>query len=261
MYENNPDSWTSALVAVSGSVAAVKAPEIVARLLNAGVSVDLVLTESAYKLMQATYNNEKPWERLKALQVDRCVTPTMKPTLRIYRDADEWSAYNTVGDDPVLHIELAKRNKLLLIAPLCANTLAHAALGLCGNLVGSVLRAWYYDLEEAFAGPMAERYGQHALNRPVLVAPAMNTFMWHQNITKQHMATLESRGVHVALGLVVQRASGLVEDQDRRVREDRPGDGAMAEVADIHEQALGLLRAHAAAEAEAEKAGKPAFVP
>ena len=124
MYENNPDSWTSALVAVSGSVAAVKAPEIVARLLNAGVSVDLVLTESAYKLMQATYNNEKPWEILKALQVDRCVTPTMKPTLRIYRDANEWSAYNTVGEDPVLHIELAKRNKLLLIAPLCANTAA-----------------------------------------------------------------------------------------------------------------------------------------
>ena len=249
MYENNPDSWTSALVAVSGSVAAVKAPEIVARLLNAGVSVDLVLTESAYKLMQATYNNEKPWERLKALQVDRCVTPTMKPTLRIYRDADEWSAYNTVGDDPVLHIELAKRNKLLLIAPLCANTLAHAALGLCGNLVGSVLRAWYYDLEEAFAGPMAERYGQHALNRPVLVAPAMNTFMWHQNITKQHMATLESRGVHVAPPIRKKLACGDT------------GVGAMAEVADIHEQALGLLRAHAAAETEAEKAGKPAFVP
>ena len=51
-----------------------------------------MLTESAYKLMQATYNKEKPWERLKALQVERCVTPTMKPTLRIYRDADEWSA-------------------------------------------------------------------------------------------------------------------------------------------------------------------------
>merc|ERR1712070_1295937 len=54
--------------------------------------------------------------------------------------------YSTVGDDEILHIELVKRNHLLLLAPLGANTLAKAALGLCDNLLTAVLRAWPYDL-------------------------------------------------------------------------------------------------------------------
>ena len=52
-----------------------------------------------------------------------------------------------VGKDPVLHVELAKRNQVLLVAPLCANLLAQVALGFSGNLLSSVVRAWYYDLE------------------------------------------------------------------------------------------------------------------
>jgi flavoprotein len=69
----------------------------------------------------------------------------------------------------VLHIELAKRNQLLLVAPLCANALASMALGLCGNLVESVARAWYYDLDPAFAEPLAAKLGAHLTNRPVWV--------------------------------------------------------------------------------------------
>eukprot|EP01052_Picozoa_sp_SAG31_P019981 SAG31_NODE_1482_length_8175_cov_4.484398_2_plen_55_part_00 len=49
--------------------------------------------------------------------------------------------------DAVLHIELAKRNQLLVLAPLCANTLANIALGLCPNLLCSLVRAWHYDLD------------------------------------------------------------------------------------------------------------------
>ena len=53
---------------------------------------------------------------------------------------------------------------MLLIAPLCANTLAQAALGLCGNLLGSVLRAWYYALDDIFAAPLRARYGAHSIS-------------------------------------------------------------------------------------------------
>ena len=41
------------LLGVTGSVAAVKAPELCEALLSHGVSVDVVLTESAVKLLQA----------------------------------------------------------------------------------------------------------------------------------------------------------------------------------------------------------------
>ena len=146
-------AWTSCLLAVSGSVAAVKAPELAAALIGHGVSVDVVLTEAAFSLLQASYRGAKPWDALQALAKahapaeatgeanDHRKTPSSSPpTLRIHRDADEWSNFNAVGADPVLHIELAKRNRLLLVAPLCANTLAAGALGLCSNLLTSVLR-------------------------------------------------------------------------------------------------------------------------
>ena len=175
--------------------------------------------------------------------------PAARAILRIHRDADEWARYTAVGDDPVLHVELAKRNQLLLIAPLCANTLAQAALGLCGNLLGSVLRAWYYALDDSFAAPLRARYGAHSVSRPVLVAPAMNTFMWHQRITRQHVETLEGRGVQVVPPIAKKLACGDV------------GVGAMAEPADVARRALELLHEFAQAEDAARREGKPPFKP
>lgn len=93
------------------------------------------------------------------------------PRVCVWRDEDEWSDFTEVGSSSVLHVDLAKRNQLLLVAPLCAHTLASAAMGLCGNLLSSVVRAWYYDLEEAFAAPLAAKYGRYAVNRPLCDPP------------------------------------------------------------------------------------------
>ena len=245
-------AWASCCLGVSGSVAAVKAPDIARLLLDAGVSVDVVLTEAAHSLLQTTYRGRKPWAALEELVATTAAEAAVRaaaPSLRVWRDADEWERYGTVGEDTVLHVELAKRSQLLLIAPLCANTLASAALGLCSNLLGCTLRAWYYDLDPAFAQPIAARCGAHAVSRPVLVAPAMNTVMWHQRLTSQHLDTLRARGVAVVPPIVKTLACGDT------------GAGAMAEPADVVHAALELLRAHAQAEAAAREAGKPPFVP
>jgi phosphopantothenoylcysteine decarboxylase len=220
--------------------------------------VDVVLTEAAVKLLSATYRGAQPWEQLTAL-VAQYAPPSNgtagdsvrghQPTLRLYRDSDEWEAYGAVGTDPVLHVELAKRNSLLLIAPLCANTLAGCALGLCGSLLTSVVRAWYYDLDDEFAQPIAATYGAHAVRKPFAVAPAMNTFMWHQRVTAQHLDVLRRRGV-----TVIPPVSKTLACGDR-------GMGAMAEVASVVIEALGLLRAHAQACEAARTAGLPVFVP
>jgi len=59
----------------------------------------------------------------------------------------------------VLHIDLAKWADIFVIAPCSANTLAKLAYGICDNLLTSVARAWDAD-------------------RPLVIAPAMNTHMW-----------------------------------------------------------------------------------
>lgn len=101
----------------------------------------------------------------------------------VFDDRDEWSMWQNRGD-PVLHIgnsvfqiqsnviELRKWADALLIAPLDANTLAKIANGLCDNLLTSVVRAWDFD-------------------KPLYFAPAMNTAMWENPLTYQHMKTLK----------------------------------------------------------------------
>ena len=275
---------------VSGSVAAVKTPEIAAALLAAGADVDLVVTEAAYSLLQAQYRGEQPWAQLQALVASH---PEPSPpaeaasrkrsratgtrTLRIYRDQDEWSGYSAVGSDAVLHIELAKRNQVLLIAPLCANLLAQTAVGLCGNLLSSVVRAWYYDLEvraarphppqrppqslaespspcarallsqPGFESPLAERFGLHTVRRALIVAPAMNTFMWSQRVTAEHLATLRRRGVQVVAPVVKMLACGDT------------GMGAMASVEDVVAAAVAALRDYSRKAEQASAQGKPPF--
>ena len=280
----------SVCLGVSGSVAAVKTPEIAAALLAAGADVDLVVTEAAYSLLQAQYRGEQPWAQLQALVASH---PEPSPpaeaasrkrsratgtrTLRIYRDQDEWSGYSAVGSDAVLHIELAKRNQVLLIAPLCANLLAQTAVGLCGNLLSSVVRAWYYDLEvraarphppqrppqslaespspcarallsqPGFESPLAERFGLHTVRRALIVAPAMNTFMWNQRVTAEHLATLRRRGVQVVAPVVKMLACGDT------------GMGAMASVEDVVAAAVAALRDYSRKAEQASAQGKPPF--
>ena len=79
-----------------------------------------------------------------------------------YQDSDEWSNTNDV-----LHIRLAKWCDVCLLAPLTANTLAKIANGICDNLVSSAIRA----------------LGDTQL----VLAPAMNTRMWENKLTKHHL--------------------------------------------------------------------------
>ncbi len=79
-----------------------------------------------------------------------------------HRDADEWTR-----ESGVLHIELAKWCDAMLIAPLSANTLAKIANGFCDNLLTSTVRA------------LGERH--------LILAPAMNTAMWENPLTKKHL--------------------------------------------------------------------------
>lgn len=97
--------------------------------------------------------------------------------LPVLTDNDEWTRWTMVGD-PVLHIELRKWADMMIIAPLSANTLAKIANGLCDNLLTCVVRAWDF-------------------NKPLLIAPAMNTMMWDSPFTEQHIRSCVRVGMHV----------------------------------------------------------------
>ena len=96
-------------------------------------------------------------------------------SVEIFKDKDEWPVGGYHKNDPVKHIEFRTWADLLLIAPLTANTLAKIANGISDNFLCCIARAWPKD-------------------KPVIVAPAMNTEMWVDPITLEHIKRLHSIG-------------------------------------------------------------------
>ena len=119
------------LLGVTGSVAAVKTPELVAALRAAGHAVKVVATDSALYFFDPA-----------ALDPSRVLR---NPEV-VVLDEDEWPGRADGAryrrGDAVLHIELRRWADLFLVAPLDANTLAKLAAGLCDNCLTCVWRAW-----------------------------------------------------------------------------------------------------------------------
>ncbi|KAI4316416.1 hypothetical protein L6164_024397 [Bauhinia variegata] len=120
----------------------------------------------------------------------------------LYTDEDEWSSWKKLGDS-VLHIELRRWADIMIIAPLSANTLGKIAGGLCDNLLTCVVRAWDY-------------------NKPLFVAPAMNTYMWNNPFTERHLISIDELGI------------SLIPPVSKRLACGDYGNGAMAEPSTIY---------------------------
>ncbi|CAN6632074.1 hypothetical protein TRVA0_013S01882 [Trichomonascus vanleenenianus] len=142
------------LLAVTGSVATIKIPLIIAKLrqiYHDKAKIQLIVTSSAEHFMQGI---------------------KIPADVKVWKDADEWESRHTGRAESVLHVRLRRWADILLIAPLSANTLAKMANGICNNLITSVVRAW---------NP----------STPILVAPAMNTHMYTNPMTKKHITMLK----------------------------------------------------------------------
>ena len=150
------DDKVHILIGATGSVATIKIPMIIDKLFKIygtdKVSIQLVVTRAAEHFLRGM---------------------KISSEVKIWREQEEWSApVNKIKPgDPILHVELRKWADIFLIAPLSANTLAKIANGLADNLLTSIVRIW---------NPAV----------PILVAPAMNTFMYMHPITKIHLNIL-----------------------------------------------------------------------
>ncbi len=143
------------VLGICGSIAAYKAADVASRLVKLGHEVHCVCTPTALKF----------------------VTPLTLMTLSrnpvVARFEDE------VGSWVPVHIELAQKADLLVVAPASAHSMACFAHGLAPNALTSLYLA----------------------NRaPVLIFPAMNGNMWEHPATQQNAATLAARPGHRIIG-------------------------------------------------------------
>lgn len=121
------------ILAVTGSIAAYKSPNLVRLLTKAGAEVKVIITEAAASLVSPL-----------ALS-----TVSKNPVLQSISSEQQWNN----------HVELGYWADLILIAPLSANSLAHLAHGLCNSLMHAVYLSAKCPI--AFAPAMDEDMWHH----------------------------------------------------------------------------------------------------
>ena len=144
---------------VSGGVAAYKAAELVRRLQQERIDVQVVMTRGGREFVTPL--------TFAALTGQKVIT-------------DLFGAEGAEGaanvESAIEHIAVAQRIDALVIAPATANILAKLARGIADDFLTTLYLA---------------------TTAPVIVAPAMNVNMWEHAATQENLEVLRARGVHV----------------------------------------------------------------
>lgn len=143
---------------VTGGVAAYKAAELVRRLQQEKLDVQVVMTRAAQEFITPL--------TFAALTGQKVIT-------------DLFSAAGAAPanvESAIEHIAVAQRIDLLLIAPATADILGKFAHGIAEDFLSTLYLA---------------------TKAPVVVAPAMNVNMWDHPATQANLAALRARGVHL----------------------------------------------------------------
>jgi len=143
---------------VTGGVAAYKAAELVRRLQQEKLDVQVVMTRSAQEFIAPL--------TFAALTGQKVITEMF--------GSDAGAPANV--ESAIEHIAVAQRIDLLVIAPATANVLAKLARGLADDFLTTLYLA---------------------TTAPVVVAPAMNVNMWEHPATQENLEILRGRGVRV----------------------------------------------------------------
>ena len=143
---------------VTGGVAAYKAAELVRRLQDEGLDVQVVMTRAAQEFVTPL--------TFAALTGKKVVTEMF--------GADNAAPANV--ESAIEHMAVAQRIDLLLVAPATADILSKFAHGAADDFLSTLYLA---------------------TKAPVAIAPAMNVNMWEHPATQQNLSALRARGVHV----------------------------------------------------------------
>lgn len=137
------------LLGVTGSIACYKACDLVRQLRAEGAIVQVVMTKAATQF----------------------VTPLTFQALS--ENKVRTDIFNLTDESEMGHIQLAAWPDLIVIAPVTADFISRVAVGLCDDLLSTLLCV---------------------TRAPVLMAPAMNVYMYENAIIQENVAKLKKHG-------------------------------------------------------------------
>ena len=148
------------LLGVSGGVAAYKAAELLRRLQQHGIEVQVAMTRSAQRFVTPL-----TFEALSG-----------KPVFTSLWESQDGKGESLEAIREIDHITVGQKIDALVVAPATANTIAKFAHGRADDFLSALYLA---------------------AKVPVIMAPAMNVNMWEHPATQENVLTLERRGVKI----------------------------------------------------------------
>ncbi len=128
---------------------------------------------AAYKICELIRLYKKNNYNVKVIATENAFNFVTELTLATLSQNQVYSDNFDIKEYKPEHISLCDEGDILVLAPTTANTISKIANGICDNLLTSIICAF---------------------NKPVLIAPAMNTNMWNNPFVQENIKKLSSNG-------------------------------------------------------------------
>ncbi len=131
---------------------------------------------AAYKMCELIRMYKKNGFNVKVIATPNAFNFVTELTLATLSDNQVYSDNFDIKEYKPEHISLSDEGDILVIAPASANTISKIADGICDNLLTSITCAF---------------------NKPIIIAPAMNTNMWNNTFVQENIKKLSQNGYHI----------------------------------------------------------------
>lgn len=144
--------------------------------LNSTVLIGITGGIAAYKICELIRMFKKNNYNVKVVVTPNALNFVTELTLATLSDNKVYSDNFDIKEYKPEHISLCDEADIMVIAPASANTISKLANGICDNLLTSVACAF---------------------NKPIVIAPAMNTNMWNNNFVQENLSKLKASGYYI----------------------------------------------------------------
>ena len=163
---------------------------------------------AAYKICELIRLYKKNDYNVKVIATENAFNFVTELTLATLSQSQVYSDNFDIKEYKPEHISLCDEGDILVLAPATANTISKIANGICDNLLTSIICAF---------------------NKPVLIAPAMNTNMWNNPFVQENIKKLSSNGYE------------FVDPESGYLACGTNGAGRLADINKIYSKSIELL--------------------
>lgn len=163
---------------------------------------------ASYKICELIRLYKKNDYNVKVIATKNALNFVTELTLATLSQNEVYSDNFDIKEYKPEHISLCDEGDILVLAPATANTISKIANGICDNLLTSIICAF---------------------NKPVLIAPAMNTNMWNNTFVQENIKKLSSNGYE------------FVDPESGYLACGTNGAGRLADINKIYSKSIELL--------------------